>query len=275
MKSGNNNRLRTGFISSIVFHIVVFTFIGLLGFFSTTAPPDQSAEVSIIGGNGGGGGGGGGHNDQNIQALPTQAKSESKQIAQKTENPAAIANQDDIDALENDEKQIPQPNYMQQNSGVPSSGSDNSSGSGAGSGSGGGNGSGSGTGTGSGTGAGSGSGSGGGNGSGTGTGNGSGDGSGDGGNIAAVPPRVVSRTQPVYPRAARQQGIEGTVHMRLLVNSNGVVSEALVTDSSGNEELDAAAAAAAEKWQFIPAQNGFGQDIDCYANVAITFNLYQ
>ncbi len=63
--------------------------------------------------------------------------------------------------------------------------------------------------------------------------------------------------------------------MRLLVNSNGVVSEAVVTGSSGNEELDAAGAAAAEKWQFIPAQNGFGQDIDCYANVAITFSLYR
>lgn len=258
MKSGNDNRLRTGFISSIIFHIAIFTFIGLVGFFSTTQPSDQSAEVSIIGGNEGGGGG---NNTQNIQGPSSQSKPEVQPMPQTTENSDTIANKDDIDAVENDEKQIPQPNYMQQSAGVPSSGSDNSNQSGGGSGSGGGNGSG--------------AGSGGGNGSGTGAGNGSGDGSGDSGNVAAVPPRVVSRVQPIYPRSARQQGIEGTVHMRLLVNSNGVVSEAVVTGSSGNEELDAAGAAAAEKWQFIPAQNGFGQDIDCYANVAITFSLYR
>lgn len=258
MKSGNNNRLRTGFISSIIFHIAIFTFIGLLGFFSTTPPSDQSAEVSIIGGNEGGGGG---NNIQNIKGPSPQSKSEEQPMAKPTENSDAIANKDDIDPVQDDEKQIPQPKYMQQNAGVHFPGSDNSSESGAGSGSGGGNGSG--------------SGSDGGNGSGTGTGNGSGDGSGDSGNVAAVPPRVVSRVQPIYPRSARQQGIEGTVHMRLLVNSNGGVSEAVVTGSSGNEELDAAGAAAAEKWQFIPAQNGFGQDIDCYANVAITFSLYR
>ena len=272
MKIGNENRLRMGFISSIIFHIVLFTFIGLLGFFATTPYSDQSAEVSIIGGNGGGGGGGGGNDTQNIKGPSPQVKPESQPIEQPTENSDATTKQEDADALYDESKQMDRTSYTQQKQTTPSSESGKSNGTGTGSG--GGSGSGSGSGTGSGLGAGTGSGSGGGNGSGTGTGNGSGDGSGDGGNVAAVPPRVVSRVQPIYPRSAREQGIEGTVHMRLLVNSRGGVSEAVVTGSSGNEELDAAAITAAENWQFVPAQNGFGQDIDCYANVAIAFSLY-
>jgi periplasmic protein TonB len=265
MKIGNDNRLRMGFISSIIFHIVLFTFIGLLGFFAATPSSDQSAEVSIIGGTGGGG------NDiQNIKEPSPQAKPESQPIEQTIENSDATTKQEDADALYDESKQMDSTSYTQQKPTTPSSESGKNNGTGTG----GGSGSGSGSGTGSGLGAGTGSGSGGGNGSGTGTGNGSGDGSGDGGNVAAVPPRVVSRVQPIYPRSPREQGIEGTVHMRLLVNSRGGVSEAVVTGSSGNEELDAAAVAAAEKWQFVPAQNGFGQDIDCYANVAIAFSLY-
>ncbi len=49
MTSNKHKRLRTGFIISIILHMILFLVIGLLGFLSTLPPVEQSTEVSIMG----------------------------------------------------------------------------------------------------------------------------------------------------------------------------------------------------------------------------------
>ncbi|MBE0432194.1 energy transducer TonB [candidate division WOR-3 bacterium] len=56
-----------------------------------------------------------------------------------------------------------------------------------------------------------------------------------------------------YPEEARRQGMEGTVHVRALVNRSGRVEEAAIAGSSGNYVLDSAALRTARTFKFSPA----------------------
>lgn len=56
-----------------------------------------------------------------------------------------------------------------------------------------------------------------------------------------------------YPDDARRQGIEGTVHVRVLVNRSGRSEEVLVAKSSGSYLLDSAAVRTAKTFLFSPA----------------------
>jgi protein TonB len=63
--------------------------------------------------------------------------------------------------------------------------------------------------------------------------------------------------EPVYPRLAREAGLEGLVWIKTQVNKYGRVTDALVYKSSGTPALDEAALQAAPKCRFNPAlQNG-------------------
>ena len=70
------------------------------------------------------------------------------------------------------------------------------------------------------------------------------------------PPVAVNPVSPViYPVALAQQGIEGTVLLRLFADSTGkLVSDSTrIAESSGYPALDTAALDAAPKLQFAPA----------------------
>ncbi len=56
-----------------------------------------------------------------------------------------------------------------------------------------------------------------------------------------------------YPDEARRQGVEGTVHVRVLVNRSGRSEEVLVVKSSGSYLLDSAAVRTAKTFLFSPA----------------------
>jgi TonB family protein len=56
-----------------------------------------------------------------------------------------------------------------------------------------------------------------------------------------------------YPDEARRQGIEGTVHVKVLVNRSGRTEEANIAKSSGNFLLDSAAVRTAKTFIFSPA----------------------
>lgn len=56
-----------------------------------------------------------------------------------------------------------------------------------------------------------------------------------------------------YPDEARRQGIEGTVHVRVLVNRSGRTEEVCIAKSSGNLLLDSAAVRTAKTFVFSPA----------------------
>ena len=135
-------------------------------------------------------------------------------------------------------------------------------------------GAGSGTGQGIGQGSGNGSGSGTGNGDGAGSGNGTGHGSGrDEGaaKVAKVPPRFLGGSNPVYPKDLQDQGIGGTVVLRLTVSADGTVTNVDIAGSSGISQLDKAAVKAAYTYSFAPARNVYDEPVMCIMNKKVVF----
>jgi protein TonB len=76
-----------------------------------------------------------------------------------------------------------------------------------------------------------------------------------------VRPEIKNRTGAVraimrnYPKVLQDAGIDGTVYVRVCIDTNGRVRNALVEESSGHQALDAAALAAAREIEFTPARN--------------------
>ncbi|MGD2153756.1 MAG: TonB family protein [Gemmatimonadales bacterium] len=58
-----------------------------------------------------------------------------------------------------------------------------------------------------------------------------------------------------YPDELRSAGVGGTVYVFIFIETDGTVGNAVLQGSSGNEELDAAALAAAREIEFTPAVN--------------------
>ncbi|MCR5757423.1 MAG: energy transducer TonB [Selenomonas sp.] len=88
------------------------------------------------------------------------------------------------------------------------------------------------------------------NGSGSG---GSGVGNGSGTNTAPaerVAARCIYRPSPAYPESLRQQGVEGSVQVMILVAENDAIESVTVVNSSGYPDMDAAAVRAAQGCRF-------------------------
>jgi protein TonB len=83
---------------------------------------------------------------------------------------------------------------------------------------------------------------------------------------------LTRRVDPVYPAAARREGQEGTVHLRLEIKPDGRVGKVDVVTSSGFQLLDDAAVAAARKWRYEPARED-GRPVAEWRRVAVVFRL--
>ncbi|HOX24680.1 MAG TPA: energy transducer TonB [Candidatus Krumholzibacteria bacterium] len=89
----------------------------------------------------------------------------------------------------------------------------------------------------------------------------------------AVPPRLVEYVAPEYPEAARRDGIEGAVLIRLLIDADGAIVTAEVARGvSENVELEAAALAAAKQCVFA-AGSVNGRPVRMWAQLPIVFEL--
>ena len=66
------------------------------------------------------------------------------------------------------------------------------------------------------------------------------------------PLQLVSGAGPVFPEAARAEGLEGSVTVRYDVDVEGVVRNARVVASEPPGVFDAAALAAVRSWRFNP-----------------------
>jgi len=77
---------------------------------------------------------------------------------------------------------------------------------------------------------------------------------------------------PGYPAAARRNGEEGTVTLRVLVSAEGAPREVALERSSGSSLLDAAALATVKTWRFSPARRG-GEPQEAWVLVPIVFRL--
>lgn len=78
--------------------------------------------------------------------------------------------------------------------------------------------------------------------------------------------------RPAYPLAARRRGLEGTVHIDVLVSRDGVAREVRVKTTSGTNDLDESALAAVRRWRFLPARRG-AETVEAWITVPIRFQL--
>ncbi len=82
--------------------------------------------------------------------------------------------------------------------------------------------------------------------------------------------RLVQRVEPEYPNAARQQHIQGSVLLDVLVNESGAVAEMALV--SGSSQLMPAAEQAVRQWHFQPLIKA-GQPQKFKSRVGISFTL--
>jgi protein TonB len=92
------------------------------------------------------------------------------------------------------------------------------------------------------------------------------------GTLSLAYPRYRLNAPPLYPGLARKRGQEGTVILRVLVNSAGRVDGLEVEKSSGVGSLDRAAESAVRKWSFEPGRRG-KEKVDMWVRVPVTFKL--
>ncbi len=112
-----------------------------------------------------------------------------------------------------------------------------------------------------------------GNGAGTGgTGGGTGNGQGNGNGAKLTQVRYRETPKPIYPESARQQGREGTVLLRVLVDDQGRAKTIEINQSSGDNALDRAAGDAIKRWRFSPARYG-GKAVESWIRIPIDFHL--
>jgi periplasmic protein TonB len=84
--------------------------------------------------------------------------------------------------------------------------------------------------------------------------------------------KTANRVDPTYPPASRRAGEQGTVRLKVLVDTNGRATNVQVTQTSGFPRLDQAATEAVRKWRFVAATDGTNK-IQAYTQVAVTFKL--
>jgi protein TonB len=77
---------------------------------------------------------------------------------------------------------------------------------------------------------------------------------------------------PSYPVLARRMKLQGTVVLRVLVNSAGRAEELIVDQTSGASILDQAALGAVRDWRFVPARRG-AHVIAHWVDVPVRFRL--
>jgi protein TonB len=93
------------------------------------------------------------------------------------------------------------------------------------------------------------------------------------GPIAASHLEYVTAPPPKYPREAVREGAQGTVMLRVLVDTDGTPLEVSIDKSSGNKSLDREAKQHVLKnWRFRPAMRD-GVPVQAYGLVPIDFSL--
>ena len=90
---------------------------------------------------------------------------------------------------------------------------------------------------------------------------------------AQTMPVVVSEVKPDYTPEAKQQRIQGTVELSVVVNDDGTVGEVKVTKSLDDTYgLDAQAVIAMKKWKFRPGTKD-GKPVAVRVDVEMSFKL--
>ena len=84
--------------------------------------------------------------------------------------------------------------------------------------------------------------------------------------------RLIKSEDPLYPQAARREGWEGKVVLRVTIGASGDAENITVQTSSGFPVLDESAIQSAKTWRFGPAKDG-EFPVSSTVDLPITFNL--
>ena len=83
-------------------------------------------------------------------------------------------------------------------------------------------------------------------------------------------PKVLKRVEPVYPKEAKEQGIQGPVVLRVIVGTDGKVIETEVVKPL--PILEDAAIAAVMQWEYTPTLLN-GERVEVSVSVQVVFKL--
>jgi protein TonB len=89
-----------------------------------------------------------------------------------------------------------------------------------------------------------------------------------GGNVQAA--KLVDKVQPIYPPGAKQDHIQGTVALSVVIGTDGTVGD--VSLISGPRELVQSAIDAVKQWRYLPTTLN-GNPVEVATRVDILFSL--
>jgi len=87
-----------------------------------------------------------------------------------------------------------------------------------------------------------------------------------------TPPAIVKKVEPKYPPDMKEQKIEDSVKMRIVVSKEGKVIDVQPLSTSANQAFLKAAEDALVQWEFQPGRKA-GQPVSVIADVEINFRL--
>lgn len=90
-----------------------------------------------------------------------------------------------------------------------------------------------------------------------------------GGEVA--PPIAVRRVEPLYPEAARRNGVRGIVNLQVLVGKDGRVKDAVVLRGLPYG-LSESALDSIRKWEFRPATRN-GEPVDAIFDITFSYSM--
>jgi TonB family protein len=85
-------------------------------------------------------------------------------------------------------------------------------------------------------------------------------------------PSILEKAPPVYPKEAKEEGVQGIVLLRVALDTEGVPSDISVLRSP-DRRLSEAAQTAARQWRWEPARKSDGKPIAVYFTLTFNFKL--
>ncbi len=85
-------------------------------------------------------------------------------------------------------------------------------------------------------------------------------------------PTLVEKIIPAYPADAKNEKVEGSVKLEVVINTKGEVVE-VKTVESADPRLSTAATDAVKQWKFTPAKDKQGKPVQCKSSITVNFKL--
>ncbi len=85
-------------------------------------------------------------------------------------------------------------------------------------------------------------------------------------------PTLVEKITPAYPADAKDEKLEGSVKLEIVINPKGEVIDVKAVEST-DPRFSTAATDAVKQWKFTPAKDKQGKPVQCKSRVTVNFKL--